>query len=259
MCIPLVYRGQVTVSYLMWFLGTEARSSGTAASALDYWAISTPTQGIKACELYWQRWDEGIKSFRDLWVSLNGVYVRKDSKTKWLTEIGNVNQEEHVCVSSGGPLAPHATDVCDHAPLFIWVLGIQTQVPACSTGSSSTEPPPQLQMVKFLTALVYPFKQICQKDHLTHSWNKQIPACVTAIRSLDNFSRMKKHIKRRFWTIVSNSSVPIPFLKALGSWDWHQSDVTCLSVGSLGSSGTEERGILSQTFKPPNMSYALKY
>lgn len=140
------------------------------------------------------------------------------------------------------------TDVW-HAPLFIWVLGIQTQAPACSTGTLSTEPPPQLQMVKLLTALVYPFKQICQKYHLIHSWNKQIPACVTAIRSLDNFSRMKKHIKRRFWTIISNSSVPIPFLKALGPWDWHQSDVTCLSVGSLGSSGTEERGILKHVPK----------
>lgn len=82
--------------------------------------------------------------------------------------------------------------------------------------------PPQLQMVTFLTALeslliFTHLSKICQKYHLTHSWNKQITACVTAIRSLDNFSRMKKHIKRRFWTVLSNNSAPIPFLKALGS------------------------------------------
>lgn len=137
------------------------------------------------------------------------------------------------------------TDVCDHAPLFIWVLGMQTQVPACSTGTLSTEstssaPNGHIFDSSWVFTDIYPLKPICQKYHLTHSWNKQITSCVTAIRSLDNFPRMKKHIKRRFWTVLSNNSAPIPFLKALGSWDWHQSDVTCWLPGKFWDWGERE-------------------
>jgi hypothetical protein len=96
---------------------------------------------------------------------------------------------------------------------------------------------------------MYPFKQICQKYYLTHSWNKHTAACVTVIRSLDNFfengkPHQKKVLHRPFQRFCSDSFPKSPWVMRLTLVR-----CDCLSVGYLGSSETEERRSPSQTLK----------
>lgn len=136
------------------------------------------------------------------------------------------------------------TDVYGHTHLFMWVLGIQTQVPVCSTGLLPTEPPPQHgQMLTALESLL-----VC--THLSKSAQNTIlgPDGTNSSLHRQLCNNGKPH-QRRFWTALSNDSIQTPFLKARGAWDWHWSDEAGLFVGLLGGSGAEERRILAQILK----------